>query len=161
MYPDQYPSEFWALGWSLSSENPTEQLSAFYINKASGEVGDTYVQLPTTVPEASYPYAVDRLRFYFSEPGEKYLTFSVWNTAINSEELNTGNSFATYTLKTRYLNSVSALRVNYISSAQVGSFDAVTVSAVSFFNAGTQETNLDSSFPNIRWSWPSPEKWHR
>ena len=152
MFPDQYPASNWPLGWVVEG-NETESIESHYIDKVSNNIGDTYTYVPTTVNEITNTQCIDYVRFKFSEPGIKKITFVVCNTAVNATGVNVSDSFARYGLSSMFFNSNSSLRISRVSADYINEPESVTLSAISFFDSGSQEIPLDSTFPNISWKF--------
>lgn len=150
MFPDQYLYSDWWLGWTVDGSLTTEQISSYYYGKNDGQLLP-YDGFPYKVNPPSENHSIDRMRFYFTEPGVKTINFYVISS--NVEPPTEFNTLAGYTLSTRYFNNTAALDVEFVDGQFATLPNTLTLSAFSFFNNNTTPTHLDSSYPQIRWSW--------
>ena len=154
MYPYQFPFRTWPLGWIMPST--TESMTAAFVHRTSAAVVSAYdYQAPEQYPLSAIPsdvFSVEYMRFYFTEPGRKYITFGVWKDP--TKPLDLSNTLATYTFTSRFFNNVDALRVKLVDTDYSVLPYTLRLSAVSLYDNNTNEIYLDSSYPDIRWDWP-------
>lgn len=151
MYPNVRLPDNWKVGWIIPES--TESVSAYACDEDFDN--ETFYEFGSAATRKD-DVSIERMKFCFSEPGIKTITFCVLkNPALPLDET---NSFATYTISSMFFNNPYALRVKYVDADYTGTPSVVRLSAVSHFSNGRREIHLDDGYPQISWKWDEEDK---